>query len=100
VRRWFPHSQWQGALPAALLGQILTRTDGVPLFVEELTKSILESGELKEADDHYDDPRVLRAEAADWTNGHEERPFQQRLPIAVAVWSLLAPYSSNCRTQV
>ena len=42
------------ALPAALLEQILTRTDGVPLFVEELTKSILESGELKEAGDHYD----------------------------------------------
>jgi class 3 adenylate cyclase/tetratricopeptide (TPR) repeat protein len=42
------------ALPAVLLEQILTRTDGVPLFVEELTKSILESGELKEAGDHYD----------------------------------------------
>src|SRR3984957_13896354 len=35
-------------LPEALLEQILTRTDGVPLFVEELTKSILESGELTE----------------------------------------------------
>ena len=32
------------APPAALLEQILTRTDGVPLFVEELTKSILEFG--------------------------------------------------------
>jgi hypothetical protein len=42
------------ALPPALLEQILTRTDGVPLFVEELTKSILESGELKEAADHYE----------------------------------------------
>ena len=42
------------ALPGALLEQILTRTDGVPLFVEELTKSILESGELKEAGDHYE----------------------------------------------
>jgi class 3 adenylate cyclase/tetratricopeptide (TPR) repeat protein len=42
------------ALPTALLEQILTRTDGVPLFVEELTKSILESGELQEAGDHYD----------------------------------------------
>jgi len=41
-------------LPAVLLEQILTRTDGVPLFVEELTKSILESGELTEAGDHYD----------------------------------------------
>ena len=27
------------ALPAELLEQILTKTDGVPLFVEELTKS-------------------------------------------------------------
>jgi predicted ATPase len=42
------------ALPEALLEQVLSRTDGVPLFVEELTKSILESGELKEAGDHYD----------------------------------------------
>ena len=42
------------ALPAVLLEQILTRTDGVPLFVEELTKSILELGELTEAEDHYE----------------------------------------------
>ena len=41
-------------LPPALLEQILTRTDGVPLFVEELTKSILESGELKDAGDRYE----------------------------------------------
>ncbi len=41
-------------LPLPLLEQILTRTDGVPLFVEELTKSILELGELKEAADHYE----------------------------------------------
>ena len=32
------------ALPADLLDQILGKTDGVPLFVEELTKSILEFG--------------------------------------------------------
>jgi len=42
------------ALPAALLEQILAKTDGVPLFVEELTKSILESGELKETGDRYE----------------------------------------------
>jgi predicted ATPase/class 3 adenylate cyclase len=41
-------------LPGTLLEQVLTRTDGVPLFVEELTKSILESGDLKEAGDHYE----------------------------------------------
>jgi class 3 adenylate cyclase/DNA-binding winged helix-turn-helix (wHTH) protein len=39
------------ALPAALLEQILAKTDGVPLFVEELTKSIFESGGLIAADD-------------------------------------------------
>jgi predicted ATPase len=49
------------ALPEALLEQILTRTDGVPLFVEELTKSILESGELSEAGDHYDYVGSVRA---------------------------------------
>ena len=42
------------ALPADLLERILAKTDGVPLFVEELTKSILESGELKEAADRYE----------------------------------------------
>ncbi|MFL5252342.1 MAG: AAA family ATPase [Rhodopila sp.] len=42
------------ALPTALLEQILTRTDGVPLFVEELTKAVLESSGLKDAGDHYE----------------------------------------------
>jgi tetratricopeptide (TPR) repeat protein len=42
------------SLPGGLLEQILTRTDGVPLFVEELTRAILESGELKDAADHYE----------------------------------------------
>ena len=41
-------------LPPELLDQILNKTDGVPLYVEELTKSILESGELKEVGNHYD----------------------------------------------
>src|SRR4029077_8557314 len=39
---------------AALHEQILAPTYGVPLFVEELTKSILESGELKLMGDRYD----------------------------------------------
>ena len=42
------------ALPEVLLEQILTRTDGVPLFVEELTKAILEAGELKDVGDRYE----------------------------------------------
>jgi predicted ATPase len=42
------------ALPADLLEQILQKTDGVPLFVEELTKSLLESGALRDAGDRWD----------------------------------------------
>jgi len=41
------------ALPAEIVHQIADRTDGVPLFVEELTKSILESGLLREKADCY-----------------------------------------------
>src|SRR6516225_10009941 len=41
------------ALPNELVTQIVERTDGVPLFIEELTKSILESGLLREEDGHY-----------------------------------------------
>jgi class 3 adenylate cyclase/predicted ATPase len=41
-------------LPAEVLQQILTKTDGVPLFIEELTKTILESGQLKVDDGYYE----------------------------------------------
>ena len=39
------------SLPPNVLSQILVKTDGVPLFVEELTKAVLESGLLEEAGD-------------------------------------------------
>jgi predicted ATPase len=42
------------ALPPDLSEQILAKTDGVPLYVEELTKSILESGELNDTGDRYE----------------------------------------------
>jgi len=41
------------ALPPGLAAQIIARTDGVPLFVEELTKTILESGDLVIEGDRY-----------------------------------------------
>ena len=41
------------ALPDEVIAQIADRTDGVPLFVEELTKSVLESGLLREEADRY-----------------------------------------------
>ncbi|HET6519516.1 MAG TPA: AAA family ATPase, partial [Geminicoccaceae bacterium] len=42
------------ALPAEVLDQIVDKTDGVPLFVEELTKTVLESGMLVDAGDRYE----------------------------------------------
>jgi class 3 adenylate cyclase/predicted ATPase len=41
------------ALPHEVLQQIIAKTDGVPLFVEECTKAILESGQLTAVDDRY-----------------------------------------------
>jgi class 3 adenylate cyclase/predicted ATPase len=41
-------------LPNELLDVIAAKTDGMPLFVEEFTKSVLESGELKETDSAFE----------------------------------------------
>jgi predicted ATPase len=40
-------------VPPQVIDQIITRTDCVPLFVEELTKAVLESGLLKDEGDCY-----------------------------------------------
>ena len=40
-------------LPPEVADQIAERTDGVPLFIEELTKMVIESGLLRDAGDHY-----------------------------------------------
>src|SRR6202000_2744246 len=41
-------------LPEEVLTEIVARPDGVPLFVEELTKAVLESGGLREIEDRYE----------------------------------------------
>jgi len=40
-------------LPAEILDQIVERADGIPLFIEELTRTVLESGLLREEDGSY-----------------------------------------------
>jgi predicted ATPase/class 3 adenylate cyclase len=40
-------------LPKEIADQILARTDGVPLFMEELTKAVVESGALTEVGNRY-----------------------------------------------
>jgi class 3 adenylate cyclase/predicted ATPase len=42
------------ALPKEVMDQIVAKTDGVPLFVEELTKAVLESGLLVETGDRFE----------------------------------------------
>jgi class 3 adenylate cyclase/predicted ATPase len=41
------------AFPTEVLQQIIAKTDGVPLFVEEITKAMLESGQLTTVDGRY-----------------------------------------------
>ena len=41
------------SLPAEVLAQVIANTDGVPLFVEELVKMLLESGVVREEADRY-----------------------------------------------
>ncbi len=43
-----------GALPSTLREQVVEKTDGVPLFIEELTKSLLESVPTAPTDDDHD----------------------------------------------
>jgi class 3 adenylate cyclase/predicted ATPase len=47
------------ALPPEVLDQILNKTDGIPLFVEELTKTVIESDLLADAGDHFELPGPL-----------------------------------------
>ena len=46
-------------LPAVVLEEIATRTDGVPLFVEDLTRMVIESDMVVEREDYYDLARPL-----------------------------------------
>jgi TOMM system kinase/cyclase fusion protein len=41
-------------LPTEVIQQLVDKTDGVPLYVEEMTKAVLESGVLKETNGHYE----------------------------------------------
>ena len=40
-------------LPSQIVDQILEKTDGIPLFVEELTRTVLDAGFLVEKEDAY-----------------------------------------------
>ncbi len=41
-------------LPDEVIRELIEKTDGVPLYLEELTKAVIESGALKEHTEHYE----------------------------------------------
>jgi class 3 adenylate cyclase/tetratricopeptide (TPR) repeat protein len=53
VEAFVNHLAASKPLPEDVLAHIMTKADGVPLYVEELTKTIIESGVLREESDRY-----------------------------------------------
>src|SRR5207244_4198289 len=53
VARLVTHVVGDKAFPPAVLQEVVRKTDGVPLVVEELTKPVLASGLLEEPEDRY-----------------------------------------------
>lgn len=72
-------------LPDAVLEQIVAKTDGVPLFVEEMTKALLESGHLKEVHEQYELTQVLPSVAIPATLHDSLMARLDRLVTAKAV---------------
>jgi tetratricopeptide (TPR) repeat protein len=48
-------------LPAVVLEEIVTRTDGVPLFVEDMTRMVIESDMVVEREDYFDLTRPFQS---------------------------------------
>jgi predicted ATPase len=72
-------------LPAEVLQQVVEKTDGVPLFVEEMTKAVLESGVLQEVRGHYEMTGAVSAFAIPATLQDSLMARLDRLVIAKAV---------------
>jgi predicted ATPase len=53
VETMLTHLTGDKALPAEVVQQVVVKTDGIPLFVEELVKMILESGLVREEAECY-----------------------------------------------
>ena len=79
------------ALSPTALGEIVNRTDGIPLFVEELTRTMVESGTLVEEEDRFElaaarmdleIPSTLRASSwrvwIAWAGSKKRRSWRRR----------------------
>ncbi|WP_309717070.1 adenylate/guanylate cyclase domain-containing protein, partial [Armatimonas sp.] len=70
-------------LPAEVVAQIVQKTDGVPLFVEELTRTVLEQGGLTDKGTHYEIDGTLGMLAIPTTLHDSLIARLDRLPQAV-----------------
>jgi predicted ATPase len=84
-------------VPAAVRQQVVSKTDGVPLFVEELTKMVLESGLLRAQADHYELQGALHALAIPTTLHGSLMARLDRLGDAKEVAQLAAPWDGCFR---
>jgi class 3 adenylate cyclase/predicted ATPase len=75
-------------LPAEVMRQIVAKTDGVPLFVEELTKAVLDASWLQEGEDGYELTGPLPPLAIPATLQDALRARLDRLPTGKAVAQL------------
>jgi class 3 adenylate cyclase len=76
------------ALPGEVVQHIVTKTDGVPLFVEELTKTVLESGLVREEGPYYVLTGPLASVPIPATLHDALMARLDRLPVAKAVAQL------------
>ena len=77
------------ALPAGVISQIVAKADGVPLFAEELTKTVLDSGLLTDAERRAS-PRTLASLAIPTTLLDSLMARLDRLPQEKSVAQLAA----------
>jgi class 3 adenylate cyclase/tetratricopeptide (TPR) repeat protein len=74
-------------LPPEIRDEIVARTDGVPLFLEELTKTVLESGLLADAQTHPLPPLAIPATLHDSLMARLDRlaPVKEVAQIGAAI---------------
>jgi class 3 adenylate cyclase/predicted ATPase len=99
-------------LPDEVLVQIVTKADGVPLFVEELTKTVVEAGFLDERADRYVlvgplPPLAIPTTLQDSLIARLDRlaPVKDVAQIGAAIgrefsYDLLAAVTSRCDTEL
>ena len=88
------------SLPDEVLQEVVKRTDGVPLFVEEMTKMLLESGILKPVNGSYELTGPLRAQAVPSTVQDSLMARLDRLDQAKTVAQIGAAIGRDFRHEV